>query len=98
MTEAIISVEIKTKGRKSVKLNMDEARELYDQLHVIFEVKTVNQPYPVYPWHQRWYNDSQPTYTPPYIWTTTSGGNRQYVGESFSTGMQVTYASQDNGR
>jgi len=83
----LTKLEIKTKDGKRVSLTMEEAKELYDQLHELYGERIVVQPYQSivierdrYPW----------TYPGNPIWCwdekTTTGC---YISDS--TGMSVSH-------
>lgn len=99
----IKSIEIELENYEPIDFTMDEAKELYEQLHSLFG------PITVYPWYQRpyytWYNTHTGTTTCNNIatsnsteWTTMDMDLKEginclagYQVESKETGMKVTY-------
>lgn len=81
----IISIDIELEDFGPIHLKMDEAKELYEQLHELFGDKQAH-------WHQHWHR--QPYYT----WynfdsvtPTIYGGLVNTTAVSNTTGMKVTY-------
>lgn len=103
MTRKIVSIEIELKDYEPIKFTMDEAKELYEQLHSIFGPKTVDHHH-YYPWWNRPYYTWYSTVGSENSTYTVSSANTSAVGignittklldqtvASTDTGMEVTY-------
>ena len=92
----VASIEIELEDFEPIKLKLDEAKELYEQLHTLFgdkEVKHVHH-------YDYWWNRPYYTVSSPSIWLTDSSGTGVISSGtttttssvlSSNTGMKVTY-------
>lgn len=95
----IVSIEIELKDYEPIKFSMDEAKELYEQLHSLFGEKQQHTHYHTYPWWQRpyytWSNATGNTIVPCNNTTVTSGHVTNMTDtmtvRSSNTGMSVKY-------
>lgn len=79
----VTGLKLETAKGKKIKLNIEEAKELYEQLDELFgENTTVVNNYPYYYWNRNWWNNS------PYI--TLTGQSPSVWGNSTNTGDNVT--------
>ena len=93
----IARIVLDTKDNKQIDLTIDEAKELYDQLHLLFGDKNIHyiptQPividrYPSYPW------------SPNYPWVTYKDSTNAIINTSDTftyegdSGLSVSYCSE----
>lgn len=78
----VVSIEIELKDYEPIKFSMDEARELYDQLHDLFGDKEQHNHYHGY----------RPWYTQPY-WYSTAGGSITVSGNSLQSSDNLTFTN-----
>ena len=84
----IISIDIELEDFEPIHLKMDEARELYEQLHDLFGEKDVHYHYPWYQQPYYYFTSTAPAVTTiDWIGATST----TTIVSSNNTGMQVTY-------
>jgi hypothetical protein len=88
----IVSIDIELEDFEPIHLKMDEAKELYEQLHDLFGNKSVTYvPWYTQPWY--YYSSGSPVWTHGQG-TTSVSGSLDFVGKSVTsdnTGMTVSY-------
>jgi hypothetical protein len=88
----LTSIQLKTKDGEEITLLMDEARELYNQLHELFGDKTTYVPSaPIIIERDRWLRPYQPYWQP---YCTSDHGFTQCSIEGKS-GLDVTYCGTE---
>jgi hypothetical protein len=70
----LTGMEITTKTGEKIVVSVEEAKELYDQLHKLFGEKPVVS-YPIYIEPYRW---KYPNFPPTPMWTSDSGMSIEY--------------------
>ena len=94
----IVSIDIELEDFEPIHLKMDEAKELYEQLHNLFGDKQKDVQHHYYPWYNQpqywWYTDSSPKIT----LTNATNSNFDLIDcvstttvSSNATNMAVTY-------
>lgn len=90
----VTGLELETKGGAKVPLTLEEAKELYDQLHDLFGKETEIR----HQWHywRPWWDRPYVTYTTGASLTTGNLQASSYTALSNTTGMKLTYNSTDS--
>ena len=94
----IVSIDIELEDFEPIHLKMDEARELYEQLHDLFGDKQQVVQHQYVPWYQQpyytWYNQT------PTVTTIASdfgdSGSTSAMCVSDRTGMKVSFNAQSS--
>lgn len=96
--QKIVSIEVELKDYEPIRFTMDEAKELYEQLHSLFGDKTVRHVHHYDNWWRQpyytWYSQSGERIPSTYTISGNSMSTNDLVGKAVSSGntqMKVSY-------